>query len=63
MVEEMKSLLEQIESRVAVCAKATPGPWEGTMMQAADTGPRLIIVAEDTEDTCPKPYRQEKAIW
>ncbi len=44
------TLLEQIESRLALCAKATPGPWEGTMMQAADTGPRLIIVAEDASD-------------
>ena len=43
----MKSLLEQIESRLAVCAKATPGPWH---QSAAEKRNLVIQTAHITRD-------------
>lgn len=52
----MKSLLEQIESRLAVCAKATPGPWGENSGCASDTGLELFVTCDEHHETVAKVY-------
>jgi len=50
------TLLEQIESRLALCAKATPGPWGENSGCASDTGLELFVTCNEHHETVAKVY-------